>query len=136
MNTKTTVILALICAVVFAYVLLVVKPWEPGVEPEKPTADGTPLLDPKPEGIDRIELARRDGPAFVFTHADEDEWDLEAPIQAPASRFEVDALRIKVRQLLERWNAGPRPPDGRRRRVRRRLPDDPASGRRFRVRHP
>jgi len=96
MNTKTTVILALICAAVFAYLLLVEKPWEPEVQPEKPTADGKPLLDPKPEGIDRIELARPDGPALVFTRAGEDEWNLEAPIQAPASKFEVDALRDAI----------------------------------------
>ena len=73
MNTKTTVMLALVCAGVFAYVLLVVNPWEPQVEPEPPSADGIPLLDPKPEKIDRIELGRRSDQAFVFTREGEDD---------------------------------------------------------------
>jgi len=97
MNIKTTIMLLLVCAGVFAYLFLVVNPWAPEVvEPEKASTDGTPILDPKLEKIDRIELTRRGDDPFVFVLDAADEWNLESPLKAPATKFEVDALKDAV----------------------------------------
>ncbi|HSW45711.1 MAG TPA: DUF4340 domain-containing protein [Phycisphaerae bacterium] len=92
MNTRTTALLALVCVAVFAYLLFVVKPFGPPVVTEKPQKADKTLLDPKPEGTDRVEVSRRDGKSFVFVRDGKEDWKLDAPIQAPASKFEVDAL--------------------------------------------
>jgi len=92
MNTKTTAILALVCVAVFAYLLFVVKPFSEKAAPtEKAAKAQKALLDPKPEGTDRIELTSR-GKPFVFVRDGKEDWKLTAPIEAGASKFEVDAL--------------------------------------------
>jgi len=101
MNTKTTLVLALVCVVVFAYLLLVEKPWQAEQVAEETTPErGQALFDPKPElkSIDRVKLTEDDGRAFVFVRRDDEGWDLAEPIQAKASKFEVDAL---VRTILD-----------------------------------
>lgn len=95
MNTKTTLGLALVC-VLAGIMVLVIKPWAPKVEEAKAADAESALFDPKPEGFDRIELTRRDGTTLVFVRSAGEEWDMEAPLKAPAARFEVDALAEAV----------------------------------------
>lgn len=95
MNTKTTLGLALVC-VLAGIMVLVIKPWAPKVEEAKAADAESALFDPKPEGFDRIEVTRRDGTTLVFVRAAGEEWDMEAPLKAPAARFEVDALAEAV----------------------------------------
>lgn len=102
MNTKTTVVLALVCAVVAAYMLLIAKPWAPEVQPEEPLAAGRPLVEAVPEGIDRVEFTRRREPTMtlVKTEADDDDsWMIESPLSAPANRWEVESLVNAVKEI-------------------------------------
>lgn len=101
MNTKTTAILALVCVAVFAYLFLVVKPFEQKPKGEDAGAKKAEkaLIDPKPEGTDRVEVNRRDGKSFVFVRDGKEDWKLAAPILSPASKFEVDALVEAIASL-------------------------------------
>jgi len=97
MNTKTTVVLALVCVVVFAYLMFVEKPWQSEPVEEAPVAAeerGEPLFDPRPDpkSVDRVEIEEDDGRSFVFVRDEENGWDLAVPIEARASKFEIDAL--------------------------------------------
>ena len=96
MNTKTTVILALVCAAVFAYLVLVEKPWQVETAIDEPAVAerGVPLFEPRPEpaSVDRVEIREDDGREFVFVRDEQRDWNLTAPLEARASKFEVDAF--------------------------------------------
>lgn len=86
MNTKTTLILAVVGAIVALYLFLVDKPWETA-EAKKDAPVAKALFEKKPEGIDRVELVMRDGKRAFRKQADG--WVMTEPIQAPANEFEV-----------------------------------------------
>ncbi len=112
MKFKTTAILAVVCVAVFAYLFLVVKPFEQKPEATDKTTEKVDkkLLDPEPEGIDRVEVSRRDGKSLVFVRDGKDEWKMAAPIEGTASKFEVDALVNSVATMkIEREYAKDNP---------------------------
>lgn len=91
MNTKTTLILAILAVAVAACLFFVVKPWETPVggpvEEVKTTAK--PLFDPKPTDVDRVEvLVRGEQSARVFKK-ETDGWMIHAPTTAPATEWEI-----------------------------------------------
>ncbi|NLE58979.1 MAG: DUF4340 domain-containing protein [Planctomycetes bacterium] len=91
MNTKTTLILAILAVAVAACLFFVVKPWETPVggpvEEVKTTAK--PLFDPKPTDVDRVEvLVRGEQSARVFKKETEG-WMIHAPTTAPATEWEI-----------------------------------------------
>jgi hypothetical protein len=102
MNTKTTLVLALVCVAVFSYLMFVEKPWQVEEATEPATADrGEALFDPKPEpdAIDRVELDEDAGRSFVFVRRGEEGWDLAEPVQAKASKTEVNDLVRTISDL-------------------------------------
>ncbi|MDM8007093.1 MAG: DUF4340 domain-containing protein, partial [Phycisphaerae bacterium] len=91
MNTKTTLILAILAVAVAACLFFIVKPWETPVtgpvEETKTTAK--PLFDPKPADVDRVEvLVRGESSPRVF-RKDTDGWMMHAPTTAPATEWEI-----------------------------------------------
>lgn len=103
MNTKTTLVLALVAAVITGYVFLWEKPWEEQKVEEKPETAVVALFNPKPENPDRVEIARRDGTKLVFAREDtgsatEKKWKLVEPFEAPAAEYQVTNI---VNQLGE-----------------------------------
>ena len=100
MNTKTTLLLAVICAVVAAYFFFIEKPWAPPVEPAKPKTADKNLFETKPEGTDKVEVSRRDGTKMTFTKDTQGEWSLVVPLKAPAKKYEVDSLVDMVTGLV------------------------------------
>lgn len=98
MNTKTTLILAVVALVVGGYVF-----WDlVGAEEAKKTEEvaARQLFDPKPAGIDRVQLVSDDG-TFTFRKEDND-WRMVEPIDAGANTFEVNAIVDKAADV--KWS--------------------------------
>ncbi len=92
MNTKTTLALVLIAAVVAGYLLLVEKPWSAAPpESEEPAKAVRDLFATRPENVDRVELGLRDGKTFVFVKKD-NAWWIQSPMECPANDYEIDGL--------------------------------------------
>jgi hypothetical protein len=100
MNTKTTLVLAVVAAVITGYIVLVEKPWEVKKTDEEPKSTAVALFDTKFDDADRVEIQRRDGKKLVFAKdADEKAWKLLEPIQAPATEFQVKSVLDKVGEI-------------------------------------
>jgi len=109
MNTKTTLVLALVGAAVFAYLLFVEKPWEEQqVVDAQPKTIAKALFELPADEVDRVELDRRAGKKFVFVKEDDNEWKMLEPLACPANKQEVDNLVKKVAEAkyLKRYAAG------------------------------
>lgn len=91
MNTKTTLILAILAVAVAACLFFIVKPWETPVtgpvEETKTTAK--PLFDPKPADVDRVEVLVRGEPSPRVFRKETDGWMMHAPTTAPATEWEI-----------------------------------------------
>ena len=92
MNTKTTLVLAVLAVAVVACLFFVVKPWEdrvvvPGDEEPKSTAKA--LFDPKPADVDRVEVSLRDEPTAQVFKKDADGWTMLSPTTCPAVEVET-----------------------------------------------
>ena len=96
MNTKTTLVLAVIAVLVAAYLVLVERPWAPDHDVE--TLVDQPLFALKREAIDKIELARADDAAkLVFVRvkeegSDDDTWMMDQPVRSPVVKSQVDTI--------------------------------------------
>ncbi len=97
MNTRTTLIVAIVAVVVAAYLFLVAKPWEERQAVPEPTTTAKALFDLKSEDIDRVEVAVRGSrhPQRVFEKQD-DTWMMVEPISCPATDWEVKSIVDKV----------------------------------------
>jgi len=98
MNTKSTLVMAII-ALVVAVVLFVVKPWEaPEQTEKKPTTARKLFEEGELDNVDRIELARETD-TLVFAKSGKDEWKLTSPMEVSARKYEVDNLLREVKGL-------------------------------------
>ena len=61
MNTKTTLILALVAAAAVGYVVLVDKPLQVKAPEPEPTSAAVALFEPRFDDPVRVEVERRDG---------------------------------------------------------------------------
>lgn len=99
MNIKTTVILLVVCLAVGLYVFIVEKPGQAPPPVAKETVEKA-LFDPKPEGIDRVELTRKGEPTITLVkEASGEEWDLETPIKAPARKYDAEGVIRAVAEM-------------------------------------
>ncbi len=100
MNTKTTLILAVLAALVASYVLLWDKSWRAPAPPEKPKPAAKEAFSakPTPVGVDRVEIDRRDGSKLALIKKGEDWW-IDQPIQAPAASHQVTSIIDKFSDL-------------------------------------
>ncbi|MGQ9649977.1 MAG: DUF4340 domain-containing protein [Phycisphaerae bacterium] len=91
MNTKTTLILAIVAVAVAACLFFIVKPWEAPVggpvEEHKTTAKA--LFDPKPADVDRVEVLVRGEQSPRVFKKEADGWMMHAPTTAPATEWEI-----------------------------------------------
>jgi hypothetical protein len=70
--------------------LWLAKPWEPEETVEKKKDDIVKaIFDPKPEGVDRIEVVRRDRDEELTIVKDGESWRIVKPIEAPATEHQV-----------------------------------------------
>ncbi|HOW72480.1 MAG TPA: DUF4340 domain-containing protein [Phycisphaerae bacterium] len=110
MNIKTTVVLLVVCLAIGLYVFLVERPGQAPAPAAKETVEKT-LFDPKPEGIDRVELTRKGEPTIAMVkEAAGEEWNLEAPIKAPARKYDVEGVIRAVAEMKCVKEFGPKDP--------------------------
>lgn len=100
MNTKTTLILAVLAALVASYIFFWDKSWKspPPAEKPKPAAKEVFSVKPATAGVDRVEIDRRDGSQLVLIKKG-DEWWIDRPIQAPAVSSQVTGIFDKLTDL-------------------------------------
>lgn len=110
MNTKTTLVLALIAAVVAVYIFFLDKPWEERIEPEQPESTARNLFDPQPADVDRLELTLR-GQRGVFEKDQEDQWFMREPLECRANNSDVNNLVNTLSAVMVLKEYGPRDPD-------------------------
>jgi hypothetical protein len=96
MNTKTTLLLALLAAVVGGYVAVDVYRSK-GEKPEATTVAAKALFEPKPKDINRVEVTAGNA-KFAFKKQD-NAWSIVSPMQAPAADMEVNALVDKAADI-------------------------------------
>ena len=72
MNTKTTLVLALVAAVVTGYVLLVDKPWEAKQAAEEPKSTAVALFASKLDEADRVDIVNRYGKKLAIANDAQD----------------------------------------------------------------
>ncbi len=112
MNTKTTLVLAVLAVVVVACLFFVVKPWEERVvtpEDEEPKTTAKALFEPKPADVDRVEVSLRDEPTAQVFKKDADGWTMLSPTTCPAIDYQVTGNLIdKVGNLkyLKEYKVG------------------------------
>jgi len=96
MNTKTTLILALVAVAIIAYLYFVDQPWvtDDGTEP---TTVVKALFDPQPEDTDRIEVVGKDFKQ-VF-EKENNKWVIREPIKCPAQEYQVNSIVETVAKL-------------------------------------
>ncbi len=107
MNTRTTLILALVAAVVAGYWFYSeAQKRTKGDQKEAKPEIARALYDPKPKDVDRIEYTDRAGKKFVFKKQD-GAWQMTEPLAAPASEFEVNALSDRLGEIkyVKTYNA-------------------------------
>src|SRR6476661_7926356 len=100
MNTRTTLILAVMALLVGGY-LFIAKPWEEKTgENKKPESTGKALYDPKPKDIDKVELVGTSGKdKFTFKKQADKSWQMVEPINASANEFEVNSVVDKLGEM-------------------------------------
>jgi len=98
MNTRTTLILAIVLVAVGLYALFVAKPWQGPAKPaELPKARELWADKPKVEDIQRVEVVRPGEPRHVYVRKD-DKWEIHEPVKATANKWQVDEM---VRRIVE-----------------------------------
>jgi hypothetical protein len=109
MNTKTTLVLAILAAAVVSYVALVDKPWETSEAKEEPKTQAVALYDPKPADADRVEVLRRDGKKLVFVKNTDDakSWKMIEPMETPATESSITSMITKVGEIKFDRKYGP-----------------------------
>ncbi len=110
MNTKTTLVLALIAAVVAVYIFVVDKPWEAKPEPEQPKTTAKDLFDPQPADTDRFELTLH-GTQGVFEKGEDDQWIMRQPIEGRASNSDINHLISTLSTVKFMKEYGPKDKD-------------------------
>ncbi|NLX12311.1 MAG: DUF4340 domain-containing protein [Phycisphaerales bacterium] len=110
MNTKTTLVLALIAAVVAFYIFFLEKPWETRPEPEQPTTTAQNLFDPQPADVDRLELTLR-GQHGVFEKGEDDQWFMREPIECRATNSDLNHLINTLSTAMFLKEYGPKDKD-------------------------
>lgn len=93
MNTKTTLVLAILAVGVLACLVFLVKPWEEKAAGpvEEPRTTAQALFEPKPADVDRVEVTvRGESVARVFKK-DADGWSMLSPTTCPATEWEVNS---------------------------------------------
>ncbi|HON66659.1 MAG TPA: DUF4340 domain-containing protein, partial [Phycisphaerae bacterium] len=109
MNTKTTLVLAIVAAVVAGYLFLVEKPWESRQVTEEPKTAAVALYDPKPADVDRVELTRRDGKKLVFAKdAETKAWKMLEPMETPVVEYQVTQIINQVSDIKFDRRYGPK----------------------------
>lgn len=115
MNTKTTLVLALVAAGIAGYVLLVDKPWEQREAQAEPETVAVALFDTKFEDADRVEIVHRGGKRLVFARTGDTEtdkrWMILEPFEAPATEYQVKAIIDKVAGIKFDRKYGPKDAD-------------------------
>lgn len=97
MNTKTTLVLALVAAAAAGYVLLVEKPWVEQAAPVEVKTAAVALFEPKCDDPDRIEIQRYDGKKVVLAKDAEDKsWKMTSPLEVPAREAQMKSIIDKV----------------------------------------
>jgi hypothetical protein len=96
MNTKTTLVLAVLAGIVAIYLFLIDKPWEEQVAEDVQEVSKS-LLDTEPSDIDRIEMQVK-GAGGTLTKKN-GEWVLTDPVTAPASKANVNGLLNNITDL-------------------------------------
>ena len=98
------------------YVLFVEKPGQAPPQVTKETVE-KPLFEPKPEGVDRVELTRKGEPTVTLVkEATGDEWNIETPIKAPARKYDAEGVVRAVADMKYVKEFGARTPSDRARR--------------------
>lgn len=99
MNIKTTIVLLMVCIAIGMYVWLVEKPGQTPAPVTKETVEKS-LFDPKPEGVDRVELTRKGEPTItLIKESTGDEWNIETPIKAPARKYDAEGVIRAVAEM-------------------------------------
>lgn len=93
MNTRTTLMLAVVLAVAAAG-LWMAESWRSREAERRTEAPATVLGEPPParDAIVRIELERRRGGNIVFEKQEGDEWEITEPVRARADSLPVKAI--------------------------------------------
>lgn len=94
MNTKTTLILALLAVAVAAYLFFVEKPWQEAPVAETPATSEKPVFEANWEDIDRIEMTLR-GDRAVFARQN-GLWMMLEPIETSAATGHLESLLRSV----------------------------------------
>ncbi len=110
MNTKTTLVLALIAAVVAVYIFVVDKPWEAKPEPEQPKTTAKNLFNPQPADVDRFELTLH-GTHGVFEKDEDNQWIMRQPIECRASSSDINHLVSTLSTVMFMKEYGPKDQD-------------------------
>ncbi|MBI4579215.1 MAG: DUF4340 domain-containing protein, partial [Planctomycetes bacterium] len=108
MNTKTTLILALVAAGIAVYVVLVDKPWEAPKPEVEVKSTAVALFDSKFEDADRVEVQRRDGKKLIFAKDPEEKaWKMLEPLKSPAPEYQVKSMIDRVAEIKYLRKYGP-----------------------------
>lgn len=112
MNTKTTLVLAIVAVAVASYVFFVEKPWDAQEAKAEPKTVAVALYEPKPADPDRVEVQRRDGKKLVLVKdAESKAWNMVEPMESPAPETQVKQLIDKVGEIKFDRQYGPNDKD-------------------------
>ena len=94
MNTKTTLVLAILAVAVAACLVFIVKPWEEktAAPEEEPTSTAKALFDPKPTDVDHVEVSVRGEPVKRVFKKDADGWTMLSPTTCPSTDITYDLI--------------------------------------------
>jgi hypothetical protein len=109
MNTKTTLVLAILAVAVAACLVFIIKPWEaPKAAPEeeqKSTAKA--LFDPKPTDVDRVEVTVRGEPVKRVFKKDADGWTMLSPTTCPSNDITFELInKVTDAKYLKEYPVG------------------------------
>lgn len=92
MNTKTTLVLAVLAVAVAACLVFFIKPWEEqGTDKaDEPKTTAKDLFDPKPADVDGVEVTVRGESAARVFKKDADGWTMLSPTTCPAVDYEIN----------------------------------------------
>ncbi len=109
MNTKTTLVLAILAVAVAACLVFIVKPWEERTAPteEEPKTTAKALFDPKPTDVDRVEVTVRGESAKRVFKKDADGWTMLSPTTCPSTDITYDLInKVTDAKYLKEYPVG------------------------------